>query len=60
MKEKYQSDLLEAIHETAKGLHKIGVIDDKEMREYNKDCLVQEPKTANEAESPPEVAHITA
>ena len=60
MKENYQSDLLEAIHETAKGLHKIGVIGDKEMKAYNEDCLVQEPKTALEAERPPEVAHITA
>ena len=39
MKKKYQSELLGAIHETADGLHKIGVINDKEMREYNKDCL---------------------
>ena len=39
MKKKYQSELLGAIHETAEGLHKIGVINDKEMREYNKDCL---------------------
>jgi DNA-binding transcriptional regulator YiaG len=39
MKKKYQSELLGAIHETAEGLYKIGVINDKEMREYNKDCL---------------------
>ena len=59
MKEKYQSDLLEAIHETAKGLHKIRVIDDKEMREYDEDCLVQEPKTDHDAERSLEVAHVT-
>ena len=46
MKEKYQSGLLGAIHETATGLYKIGVIDDKEMSEYDKDCLVHKPKIA--------------
>ena len=46
MKVKYQSELLGAIHETATGLHKIGVINDKEMREYNKDCLASKTDTA--------------
>ena len=60
MREKYQSELLGAIHETAAGLHKIGVIDDKEMREYDEDCLVQKPKTTNEAEKPIKIEHVTA
>ncbi|MDR3333378.1 MAG: hypothetical protein LBT13_00605 [Treponema sp.] len=34
MNRKYQSELLGAIHETAAGLHKIGVITDVELREY--------------------------
>ena len=46
MKKKYQSELLGAIHETAVGLYKIGVINDKEMREYNKDCLASETGAA--------------
>ena len=54
MKDKYQSELLEAIHETAEGLYKIGVIDDKEMKEYDKDCLTQASKI-NENESCVEV-----
>jgi len=49
MKNKYNSDLLESLHETAIGLHNIGVISDKEMREYDKDCLVSEPKTSVES-----------
>lgn len=56
MKEKYQSKLLGAIHETSAGLHKIGVIDDKEMKDYDKDCLVQEPKVTYRAESPAETS----
>jgi DNA-binding transcriptional regulator YiaG len=54
MKEKYQTELLGALHETAVGLHKIGVINNDEMREYDKDCLVQSPKAARKAEQPVE------
>jgi len=49
MKNKYQSEFLESLHETAVGLKKIGVISDKEMREYDKDCLVKEPETSYSA-----------
>ena len=52
MKGEYQSELLGAIHETAVGLHKIGVIDDKEMKEYDDDCLAQKPKAINKTDSP--------
>jgi DNA-binding transcriptional regulator YiaG len=51
MKKKYQSELLGAIHETAVGLHKIGVINDKEMLEYNKDCLAPETDAAETSSS---------
>jgi len=50
MKEKYQSELLGAIYETAEGLHKIGVINDKEMKEYDDDCLAHEPEPVYETE----------
>ena len=43
MKEKYQSKILQAIHEDAKGMHKLGIISDAEMRHYDRECLVQEP-----------------
>jgi len=51
MKEKYQTELLGALHETAVGLHKIGVISNEEMREYDKECLVQEPEAAHPTEN---------
>ena len=60
MKAKYQSELLGAIHETATGLHKIGVINNQEMKEYNEDCLVQEPNAEYEAEKSPKMTHVTA
>jgi len=44
MKKKYQSKILQAIHEDAEGMHKLGIISDVRMREYDRDCLVQEPK----------------
>jgi len=43
---KYQSEALKVIHQDAEGLHRLGIISDKEMREYDHDCLIQEPETA--------------
>jgi len=60
MKGKYQSELLEAIHETAAGLHKIGVIDDKEMNEYNDDCLVQKTQSLPKIEKSKKAKRVTA
>ena len=51
MKKKYQTDLLGALHETAVGLHKIGVISNEEMREYDKECLVQESEATHPTEN---------
>jgi putative transcriptional regulator len=36
---KTKSPLLEAIHETAKGLHKAGVMDQITLREFDRLCL---------------------
>ncbi|MDR3338222.1 MAG: hypothetical protein LBT16_13570 [Treponema sp.] len=41
----YKSEFLGSLHETAAGLHKIGVISDAEMREYDRNCLDQEDET---------------
>ena len=60
MKKKYQSELLGAIHETATGLYKIDVISKKEMKEYNEDCLAQEPETEYTIKKKPEVANANA
>ena len=51
MKKKYQSKILQAIHEDAAGMHKLGIISDAEMREFDKDCLVQELKPTRKAPS---------
>ena len=36
---KTKSTILEAVHETAKGLHKAGVMDQVTMREFDQMCL---------------------
>jgi putative transcriptional regulator len=43
MKKKYESELLEVIHQSAQDLYEIGVISEARMREYDMDCLVPEP-----------------
>jgi len=41
---KYKSELLMVCHMDAKAMHKVGAISDKEMREYDRDCLVNPQK----------------
>jgi len=48
---KYESEALMVMHQQAEGLHRLGIIGDAEMKEFDKDCLVQEPETAYEAET---------
>ena len=36
---KTKSDILEAVHETASGLHRLGFIDQRKMRHYDALCL---------------------
>ncbi|MCL2804753.1 MAG: hypothetical protein FWD26_02325 [Treponema sp.] len=45
-KGKYKSELLMVCHMDAKAMHKVGAISDKEMRKYDRDCLIN-PKTEN-------------
>ncbi len=35
----YKSEAMAAIHETASGMHKAGVIDKRTMREFDEGCL---------------------
>ncbi len=36
---RYRSDALAAVHETARGLHRAGVMDKRTMREFDAVCL---------------------
>jgi DNA-binding transcriptional regulator YiaG len=42
MKKKYQSEALMVCHQDAEGMHRLGIIDDAQMREFDEDCLVPE------------------
>jgi len=59
MKKKYQSKILQAIHEDAAGMHKLGIISDAEMREFDKDCLVQELKPTRKVPSSARTARVS-
>ena len=37
--QKYESDAMAAVHETAEALHEIGTIDKQTMREFDEACL---------------------
>ncbi len=39
MAKKYRSDALAALHETTHGLHHVGLIDAKTMRDFDASCL---------------------
>ena len=46
---KFHSGIAEAVHETASGFHRIGLIDQKTMREFDASCLTAvEPLTPEE------------
>lgn len=36
---RYRSEAMEAAHETAEGLYKVGAIDRRTMRQFDADCL---------------------
>jgi putative transcriptional regulator len=46
VKERYKDDIAMTCHETATALFEIGAIDEAVMREFDKDCLVQEAPPA--------------
>ena len=39
MTKQYRSEALGALHETAHGLHRLGLVDTKTMREFDASCL---------------------
>jgi DNA-binding transcriptional regulator YiaG len=48
MDNKNMNEFLGSLHETAAGLHKIGVISDAEMREYDRNCIDRKDETVPE------------
>jgi DNA-binding transcriptional regulator YiaG len=56
---KYGSEALMVLHQDAEGLHRLGIISDAEMREFDEDCLVKEPETAYETEKSIKMEQVT-
>jgi len=52
MKQKYQSEIMEAIHEEAQALYEAGAIDENRMAEYDKACLLSKPNIPPAAVNP--------
>ena len=48
MKKKYRTDALAAAHETAAGLHRIGLVDAKTMRDFDASCLTPVEELSSE------------
>ena len=44
MKQKYQSKILEAVHEEAQALFAADVIDAERITEYDRACIVSKPR----------------
>jgi DNA-binding transcriptional regulator YiaG len=60
MKKKYQSEALMVCHQSAEYLFKVGLMSADEMREFDEDCLVQEPESVYNAKNPIETEQIIA
>jgi putative transcriptional regulator len=57
---KTKSPILEAIHETAKGLHKAGVMDRVTLREFDQMCLPPvEPLQPDQIKKIREASHVS-
>jgi DNA-binding transcriptional regulator YiaG len=52
MKKKYQSEVMEAIHEEAQALFEAGAIDEKRMTEYDQACFLSKPNTPSIVANP--------
>jgi DNA-binding transcriptional regulator YiaG len=52
MEKKYKSEIMMVLHQAAEGLLQVGAIDEKEMRRYDRDCLVRETKPEQKAARP--------
>jgi DNA-binding transcriptional regulator YiaG len=51
MTKQYQSEQLMVCHKDAEAMRRLGIISDAEMREFDEDCLVPDPKTPEKTPS---------
>ena len=56
---KYGSEALMVTHQQAEALHRLGIISDAAMKEFDEDCLVHDPEPAEKPEKPLKVEQVT-
>ena len=56
----YHSEILMVEHMDAKARHKLGLLTDKQMREYDQGCLVSPPQSSSPRSSAPKHQPIPA
>ncbi|MDR2718546.1 MAG: hypothetical protein LBB89_10865 [Treponema sp.] len=57
---KYKSEICKVMHQDAMADFEVGAISEARMREYDQDCLVQEPQASYAAEPPPKTEYAAA
>ena len=57
---KYKSEIFEVIHQDAMADFKVGAISKDEMEEFDKMCLVNEPRTTYMSDKSPKTEYATA
>ena len=60
MNKKYKSEVAMVNHLSAESLFRLGIIDADEMKEFDENCLVRQPETANASEKSLQKEHVTA
>jgi putative transcriptional regulator len=56
---KYKSEIFEVIHQNAVEMFAIGAISADRMREYDRDCFVQELEPAKKTAEPAKTEHFS-
>ena len=57
MEKKYESEALMVCHQSAEGLHRLGIINDARMQEFDEMCLAPESESAHVVETPIKKGH---
>ena len=60
MKRKYDSELLQVLHEEMMDMYRSGFISDARMREFDEICFGEEDETEPETENSPKEEPVTA
>ena len=60
MARRYIDEMAMVCHDMMKAAQSVGAVTNAEMREFEKDCFIEEPETACETEKSPEIAHVNA